>query len=133
MKRAEVQQVDEFSMQKLTENQEIVQQLTFQMQEQMNSMNSSGEFQDIESNYCGILSHVSSQPEMIPSSRCCSAATKDCHLIHGINPEYQKTFLEINFLRLIHLEIFFKEFHLTTCKEIEMQYLLTFQHNNTPA
>ena len=31
-------------------------------------MTSSGEFQDIESNYSGRLSHVSSQPEMIPSS-----------------------------------------------------------------
>ena len=42
----------------------------------------------------------------------CSAATKDCRLIHGINPEYRKTLLEIKFLRLIHLEIFLKEFHL---------------------
>ena len=39
------------------------------MQEQMNSMNSSGEFQDIESNSSGRLSRVSSQPEMIPNSR----------------------------------------------------------------
>ena len=39
------------------------------MQEQMNSTNCSGEFQDIESNYSGRLSHVSSQPTMIPSSR----------------------------------------------------------------
>ena len=34
-----------------------------------------------------------------------------------------KRFLEINFLRLIHLEIFLKEFHLKTCAEIEKQYL----------
>ena len=39
------------------------------MQGQMNSMNSSGDFQVLESNYCGRLSHVSSQPEMIQSSR----------------------------------------------------------------
>ena len=32
-------------------------------------MNDSGEFKDVESNYSGRLSHVSSQPEMIPSSR----------------------------------------------------------------
>ena len=72
MKRAQVQQVDEFSMQQLRENHETIQQLTFQlqqMQEQMNSMNSSGEFQDIESNYNGRLSHVSSQPATLPSSR----------------------------------------------------------------
>ena len=72
MKRAQVQQVDEFSSQKLTENHETIQQPTFQLQqlqEQMNSMNSSGEFQDIESNCSGRLSDVSSQPAMIPSSR----------------------------------------------------------------
>ena len=72
MKRAQVQRVDEFSMQNFRENHETIQQLTFQlqqMQEQMNSLNDSGEFQDIESKYSGRLSHVSSQPEMMPSSR----------------------------------------------------------------
>ena len=72
MKRAQVQQVDEMSIQKLGENHQTIQRLTSQLQqlqEQMNSMNSSGEFQDIESNFGGRLSHVSSQPEMIPSSR----------------------------------------------------------------
>ena len=39
------------------------------MQEHMNSINDSGDFQDVESNYSGRLSHVSSQPVMIPSSR----------------------------------------------------------------
>ena len=39
------------------------------MQEQMNSMNDSGEFQEVESHHSGRLSHVSSQPVMIPSSR----------------------------------------------------------------
>ena len=53
MKRAQIQQVDEFSMQKLRENHETIQQLTSQLQqiqEQMNSMNNSGDFQDVESN-----------------------------------------------------------------------------------
>ena len=71
MKRAQVP-VHECSMQKLRENHETIQQLTFQLQqiqEQMNSMNSPEEFQDIESNCSGRLSYVSSQPEMIPSSR----------------------------------------------------------------
>ena len=71
MKRAQVQQVDEMSIQKYRENHETIQQLTSQLQqlqEQMNSMNSSGEFQDIESNYNGRLSHVSSQLEMVPIS-----------------------------------------------------------------
>ena len=39
------------------------------MQEQMNSMNDSGEFQEVESNYSGRLSNVSSLTAMIPSSR----------------------------------------------------------------
>ena len=79
MKGAQVQQVDEFSIQKFRENQGTIQQLTFQsqqLQEQMNSMNSSGEFQDIESNYSGRLSHVSSQLEMIPSSRALVSGDK---------------------------------------------------------
>ena len=53
MKRAQEQQVGEFSIQKVRENHETIQQLSFQLQqlqEQMNSMNSSGEFQDSESN-----------------------------------------------------------------------------------
>ena len=60
-----------------------------------------------------------------------SAATKDCRLIHGINPEHRKRFLEINFLRLIHLEIFLKEFHLKTCTEIEKQYLTNLRESKS--
>ena len=62
-------------MQKLRENHETIQQLTSQlqqMQEEMNSMSDSGEFQDTESNYSARLSHVSNQPVMIPSSRLLS-------------------------------------------------------------
>ena len=72
VKRAQEHRVDEVSAQKLRENPETIQQLTSQlqqMQEQMNSMNDSGDFQDVESNFHGWLSHVSSQPAMIPSSR----------------------------------------------------------------
>ena len=72
MKRAQVQQVDDISMQKLRGSHEIVQQLTSQlqqMQQQMNPMSDSGDFQDAESNKSGRLSHVSSQPVRIPSSR----------------------------------------------------------------
>ena len=70
--RAQEQRVEEVSVQKFRENHETIQQLTSQLQqlqEQVNSINSSGEFQDIESNKGGRLSHVSRQPEMIPSSR----------------------------------------------------------------
>ena len=72
IKRAQEQRIDEVSVQKLRENHETNQQLSSQlqqMQEQMNSMCDSGDFQDVESNYSGRLSNVSSQPEMIPSSR----------------------------------------------------------------
>ena len=72
MRRAQEQQVEELSVQKLTENHETVQQLTSQlqqMQEQMNSMNDAGDFQDAESNYSAKWSLVSSQPVRIPSSR----------------------------------------------------------------
>ena len=64
MKRAQELRVDEVSMQKIRENHETIQQLTSQlqeMQEQMNSVNDSGEFQEVESNYSGRLSYVSSQ------------------------------------------------------------------------
>ena len=70
--RAQELRVDEISVQQLRENHETIQQLTShlqQMQEQMNSMNDSGDFQDVESNSSGRLSHVSSQLAMIPSSR----------------------------------------------------------------
>ena len=66
MKRAHELRVDEFSVQKLRENRETIHKLTSQlqeMQEQMNSMHDSGEFQEVESNHSGRLSHVPSQPE----------------------------------------------------------------------
>ena len=66
------ERIDEVSVQKLKENHETLQQLTSQlqqMQEQRNSMNGSGDFQDVESDYSGRLSHVSSQLVMIPSFR----------------------------------------------------------------
>ena len=80
-KRAQEQRIDEVSVEKLTENHETIQQITsqlHQMQEQMNSMNDSGDFQEVESNKSGRLSHVSSQPVMIPSSR--SMLSRDKHL-----------------------------------------------------
>ena len=71
MKRAQELRVDEFSVQKFRESHETIQRLTSQLQsvrEQMNSMNDSGEFQEVESNHGGRLSHGPSQPEVIPSS-----------------------------------------------------------------
>ena len=72
IKRTQEQRIDEVSAPKLKENHGTIQQLTSQlqqMQEQMNSMHDSGDFQDAESNKSGRLSHVTSQPAMIPSSR----------------------------------------------------------------
>ena len=46
-------------------------------------------------------------------------------MTHGINLDHRKTFLEINFLRLIQPEIILKEFNLTTCNENEKQSLKT--------
>ena len=70
--RAQELRVDEVSVQKLSENRETIQQVTSQlqqMQEQMNSVNDSGDFQHVESNFSGKLSYVSSQLAMIQSSR----------------------------------------------------------------
>ena len=72
MKRAQELQVDEVSGRKLREDHETIQRLTSQLQslqEQMNSIGDSGELQDAESNFGWRLSHVSSQPAIIPSSR----------------------------------------------------------------
>ena len=63
IQRAQEQRIDEVSVQKLRENHETIQQLTSQlqqMQEQMISMDDSGDFRDVESNCGGRLSHVSS-------------------------------------------------------------------------
>ena len=77
------------------------------MQEQMISMSDSGDFQDVESNYSGRLSHVSSQPAMIPSSRSVLSCDKRLPLdTWNQSGAQENVFLELNFLRLVHLEIF---------------------------
>ena len=51
MKRAQELRVDEVSVQKIRENHKTIRQLTFQlqqMQEQMNSVNDSEDFQDVD-------------------------------------------------------------------------------------
>ena len=82
MKRAQEPRVDEVSVQKFRGNHDTIQRLTSQlksMQEQMNSLNDSGEFQEVESNHSGRLSHVPSQPAMIPRSR--SMLSRDKRLL----------------------------------------------------
>ena len=111
MKRAQEQRVDEFSAQKLRVSHETKQRLTSQMQEmqeQMTSMNGSGEFQEVESNHSGRLSCVLCQPAAIPSSR--SKLRRDKRLPHGVRLDHRNTSLVINFLHLIRTEIIVKEF-----------------------
>ena len=65
MKRAQELRVDEFSVQKKEKIMRQYKKLTSQMQEmqeQMNSMNDSGEFQEVGSNHSGRLYYVPSQP-----------------------------------------------------------------------
>ena len=125
IKRAQEQRIDEVSVQKLRENHETIQQLTSQlekMQEQMNSMSSPGEFQDIESNYSGRLSHVPSQPEMIPSSRSLLSRDKRLPLDAWNQSGVQENVSGNQFSTFdSSWKIFLKEFHLTTCTEIEKQ------------
>ena len=113
-------------MQKLKENHQTIRQLTFelqQMQEQMNSMNDSGDFQDVESNFCGRLSHVSSQPAMIPSSRPLLSRDKRLPLDTWNQSGLQENVFGNHLLRLIHPEIILKEVNMTTCKETVKQPL----------
>ena len=73
--------MDEISFQKFRENHETIQQITSQMQQmqkQMNYMNDFESFQDVKSKCGGRLSHLSSQPAMISSSR--SMVTRDKRL-----------------------------------------------------
>ena len=72
MTGAQELRVDEFSVQKVRESHGTIQRFSSQiqeLQERVNCMNDSGEFRDIESNYSGKLSHVPSQPAVVPSPR----------------------------------------------------------------
>ena len=114
MKRAQELRVDEISLQKLRENFETTKKLISQLQEmqdQMNSVNVSGEFQDVESNYSVIMSYVSSQLATIPSSRSMLSRDKRLPLdTWNTSGLQENVFFVINFLRLIHPEIIIKEF-----------------------
>ena len=62
--------IDEFSRHELRESQATTQEFTSQIQElqkRMNYLNDSPEFQDVESICSGKLSHVPSQPAIVPS------------------------------------------------------------------
>ena len=77
LRSAQELRVDELSVQKLRESHDTIQKLTSQiqeLQERVNSMNDSGEFQEIESICRGKLSRVPSQPAVIPSPRALSSS-----------------------------------------------------------
>ena len=81
LKRALELRVDEFSVQTLRESHDTIQKLTSQiqeLQESVNCMNDSGEFQETESNYSGKCSHVPSQQAVIPS--LCSMLSREKRL-----------------------------------------------------
>ena len=78
MKRAQEMRSDEYSRQELRENQATLQELNSQIQElqdRVNLMNDSTEFQDVESMCSGKLSHVPSQPAIVPSP--CGLLSRD--------------------------------------------------------
>ena len=95
MKRAQEQRVDEVSVQKLREKRKTILKLASQLQEmqdQMSSMNDSGEFQEVESNHSGRLSYISSQFAMIPSSRALLSCDKRLSLDTWNQSELQGNF-----------------------------------------
>ena len=99
-RREEVRLQEDLSMKEkvLRNSHDTKQQLTSQlqqMQEQMNSMNSSGEFQ--ERNQKKIVEDCLTFPVNLKWFRVlfrCSAATKDCRLIHGINPNSPRDYFQ---------------------------------------
>ena len=69
-KRAQELRIDEFSRHELRESRATFQELTSQTQElqdRVNFMNDSREFQDVESICSGKSSHIPSQPAIVPS------------------------------------------------------------------
>ena len=73
-------------------------------------MKDSGEFQEVESNYSGRLSYVSSQLAMIPSARSMLSRDKRLPLDTWNTSGLQENVLGKPFLQMIHPEIVFKEF-----------------------
>ena len=72
LKRAQEMRVDELSIHILRETHATIKELTSQMQElqeKMNYMNDSREFQDMDSFCSRKLCHVPGQPAVVPSLR----------------------------------------------------------------
>ena len=83
--------IDEFSRHELSESHATAKELTSQiqeLQERMNLMSDFVEFQDVNSICSGKLSHVPSQPAIVPSL--------GGMLIHGICWVHRETFLTVH-------------------------------------
>ena len=90
----------------------------------MNAMNDSGDFQDVESNYGGRSSQVSSQPAMSPSSRALLSRDKRLPLDTWNQSGLQENVFGNQFSTFgSHRNHPRRIFSLTTCKEIEKQSL----------
>ena len=112
LKRAQELRVDEFSLQEFRESHDSIQKLTSQiqeLQERVNCMNDSGEFQDIESDYSENFPTFPVNQHSFQVLDLCYAATNACHLIHGIRLD-RETFLAIHVLCSIHHRHLIKEF-----------------------
>ena len=112
-KRAQEMRVGEFSMQKLRESHDMVQELTSQiqeLQERVNYMSGSRDFQDIESTCSGKLSHVPGQPAVVPSPRSLSSCDRSMPLQTWNALGHRETFLAIHVTCSIHHRCLIKEF-----------------------
>ena len=112
MKRAQELRVEKISILKLRESHETTQRLTSQvqeLQERMNDLNDPGEFQEVESNCSGKISHVSIQPARISSPRsllsCDKRLPPDIWDLSGLT-----TFLQIHARRSSHYKCLIKGF-----------------------
>ena len=80
------------------------------MQEPMNSMNDSSEFQEVDSNHSGRLSYVPSQPEVIPSSSSLLSRDKRLPFDTWNSPGLQEHVFGNQFSTFGSPEIILKEF-----------------------
>ena len=107
LKRAQELRVDE----KLREGHDTIQKLTSQLQERVICMSDSGEFQDKARNYSGKISHIPSQPAVIPSPRSMLRCDRSMPLDTGNLSETQgNVFLAIHVLCSIQHRHFIGEF-----------------------
>ena len=100
LKSVQGRQIDEFSRQQLRDSQSTIDKFTARMselQEIVNFMNHSGEFQEVDSVRSGRLSHVPTftSSNFKPSRDAEPLAIKACDQKKGISTVYQETFSTI--------------------------------------